>query len=392
MTCGPVAGQPVNSTNKGTQEDIVSGDIQEQVQKAIDDIVASGSERGLQVAVYHQGEQVVEAVAGVADPGSGRPVTPDNPFFSYSIGKGVAATAVHVLAEQGVLDYDTRLAEVWPDFAAHGKDAITLRHALSQSAGVPGLPQDITADDLPDWERLCAAVADEKPWWPAGEGIGYHAISWGFLVGETVRRITGKKISELVRERVAAPLGVKRELMLAVPESELGRLAVLEDAPAPEGGESWEMPPDSPMLRIGPWEATTAAYGNRPNVLQADIPAGGTTTARAVARMYAALLGEVDGVRLIPESRLDEVAAVAASGQDQVFGFPSAWGLGYSLGQFLGNAAETPHVFGVGGSGGSSANANRRTGTAFALTKNTVAADFATAERVAAVVEESLGA
>lgn len=102
-------------------------DIQERVQATIDDLVAAGTETGLQVAVYADGELVVDAVAGVADVASGRPVTSDTPFFSFSIGKGVAATAVHVLAEQGVVDYDTPIADVWPEFAAHGKSAITLR-------------------------------------------------------------------------------------------------------------------------------------------------------------------------------------------------------------------------------------------------------------------------
>lgn len=367
-------------------------DIQERVQAKVDDLVASGAERGLQVAVYRDGGLVVDAVAGVADPATGRPVTSDTPFFSFSIGKGVAATAVHVLAEQGVLDYDTPIAEVWPEFAAHGKSSITLRHALSQSAGVPGLPQDITVDDLPDWERMCAVVADETPWWEAGTKIGYHAISWGFLVGEFVRRVTGSKISEVVREQVAAPLGIEGELMLSVPAGGLDRLAVLEEAPVeqPEGdGQDWEMPADAPMFRIGPWEATSAAYGNRADVRQADIPAGGTVTARGVARMYAALLGPVDGVRLISPERLERVSAVVASGEDQVFGFPSAWGLGYSLGQFMGNAHETRHVFGVGGSGGSHAYADRRTGTTFALTKNRLAQTFDTAETVAAVVADA---
>lgn len=371
-------------------------EVQDRVQATIDELVDSSTERGLQVAVYHQGEQVVDAVAGTADPDSGRAVESSTPFFSYSIGKGIAAAAVHVLAEEGTLDYDTPIAEVWPEFAAHGKSGITLRHALGQSAGVPGLPAEITIDDLPDWDKMTAVVADEQPWWEPGTRIGYHAITWGFLVGEFVRRATGQKISQVVREKVATPLGVADELMLAVPASELPRLARLEDAPPPAAGDAdgageWEMPPDSPMFKIGPWAATTAAYGNRPDVQQADIPAGGTTTARAVARMYAALLGAVDGVRLISPERLEVVSSAAASGEDQVFGFPTAWGLGYSLGQFMSNAHETPHVFGVGGAGGSHAYANKRTGITFALTKNRLTQDFSTAERVAAVVEECLG-
>jgi CubicO group peptidase (beta-lactamase class C family) len=115
--------------------------IQQQVQEAIDQLVESGAERGLQVAVYRHGNAVVDAVAGVVDPATGRPVTSDTPFFSFSIGKGVAATVIHVLAERGVLGYDTPIVELWPEFGAHGKETATVRHALSQSVGVPGLPR-----------------------------------------------------------------------------------------------------------------------------------------------------------------------------------------------------------------------------------------------------------
>ena len=199
-------------------------DIQQRVQEAIDGLVQSGAERGLQVAVYRHGELVVDAVAGVADPATGRPVTSDTPFFSYSIGKGVASTVVHVLAERGMLDYDTRIVELWPEFGAHGKETATVRHALSQSVGVPGLPPGLTVDDLCDWDKMCAIVADAEPWWMPGTKIGYHAVTFGFIVGEIVRRATGKPISQVLCEEVTSPLGVANELFFAVPASEQGRL------------------------------------------------------------------------------------------------------------------------------------------------------------------------
>ena len=358
-------------------------DLQHQVQEVIDELVESGDETGLQVAVYHNGELVVDAVAGVADPETGRSVASDTPFFSYSIGKGVATTVVHVLAERGVLDYDTRIAELWPEFGAHGKEKATIRHALSQSVGVPGLPPGLTVEDLCDWEKMCAIIADAEPWWEPGTRIGYHAITWGYIVGEIIRRASGKPIPRALREEVAEPLGVGDELFFAVPESEQGRLAQLEDAP---GNEEMfgELPEDSPILKLGP--DVTAEHANRADVRGANILAGGTVTARAVARMYAALLGEVGGVRLISPERLREVSAVAMSGVDQIFGFPTSWGLGYSIGQFMSNAHETQHVFGVGGIGGSHAYADTATGTTFALTKNLLKPDFGTAERVAGIV------
>jgi CubicO group peptidase (beta-lactamase class C family) len=361
--------------------------IQARVQEAIDELVASGAERGLQVAVYRRGELVVDAVAGVADPDSGRPVASDTPFFSYSIGKGVAATVLHVLAERSGLSYDTPIAELWPEFAANGKGRATIRHALSQSAGVPGLPRGLTVEDLCDWDKMCAIVAAAEPWWEPGTKIGYHAVTYGYIVGEIIRRLSGKPISEALRDEVAAPLSVADELFFAIPAAEQGRLARLEDAAAeaPEGMFDG-LPEDSPMLKIGPAECTTAAYGNRADVRGANIPAGGTVTARAVARMYAALLGEVDGVRLISPERLREVSAVAMAGQDEVFGFPTAWGLGYGIEGDPG----APASFGVGGVGGSHAFAVPAGGYTFALTKNRLAPSFETAGRLAAIVKEAI--
>ena len=364
-------------------------DLEQQVQQAIDQLVESGAERGVQVAVYRHGEPVVDAVAGIADPSTGRQVTSDTLFFSYSIGKGVAATVVHVLAERGVLDYDTKIVELWPEFGAHGKDRATVRHALSQSVGVPGLPPGLTVEDLTDWEKMCAIIADSEPWWEPGTKIGYHAITWGYIVGEIIRRASGKPIPQALREEVAEPLGVEGELFFAVPAAEQRRVARLEDAPGSEEMFG-ELPEDSPLLKLGPAECTTAAYGNRADVLSSNIPAGGTVTARAVARMYAALLGEVDGVRLISAERLGEVSAVAMSGTDEIFGFPTSWGLGYSIGQFMSNARETQHVFGVGGVGGSHAYADTRTGTTFALTKNWLTPSFDTAQKVAGLVTRAV--
>jgi CubicO group peptidase (beta-lactamase class C family) len=358
-------------------------DIQNQVQQAIDRLAESGAERGLQVAVYHRGELVVDTVAGVADPATGRPVTSDTLFFSYSIGKGVAATVVHVLAERGAIAYDTPIAELWPEFGAHGKDKATVRHALSQSVGVPGLPPGLTVDDLCDWEKMCTIIADSEPWWEPGTRIGYHAITWGYIVGEIIRRASGKPIPQALREEVAEPLGVEGELFFAVPAAEQRRVARLEDAPGSEEMFG-ELPEDSPIFKLGP--DLSAADASRAEVLGANILAGGTVTARAVARMYAALLGEVDGVRLISPERLREVSAVAMSGVDEIFGFPSSWGLGYSIGQFMSNARDTQTVFGVGGVGGSHAYADTKTGATFALTKNWLTPSFDTAEKVAGIV------
>src|SRR5215469_9332166 len=212
-------------------------DAQTQVQDAIDRLVESGAETGVQVAVYQQGRLVVDAVAGVADPATGRAVTSDTPFFSASTGKGMTSTVAHVLAERGVFTYDTPIVELWPEFGAHGKGSTTIRHALTHSAGVPGMPADTTPEDLCDWQKMTAQIADAEPWWEPGTRFGYHAMTYGYLIGEVIRRATGKPISQVLREEVAAPLGAGDELFFSVPQAQLGRLARLVAGDEPMDAE-----------------------------------------------------------------------------------------------------------------------------------------------------------
>lgn len=355
--------------------------VQEQVQQALNNLVDDGIERGLQVAVYRHGKLVVDAVAGVADAETGRLVRSDTPFYSASTGKGVTATVVHVLVERGVLHYDTPIVEFWPEFGAHGKQKVTLRHALNHSAGVPGVPPETTPEDLCDWQKMCAGIAGAELWWEPGTKTGYHAQTFGYILGEIVRRATGKPISQVLREAVAGPLGVADELFFGVPPSQLGRLARLEDAPAPQAApDGQEAAPamsfeDMPFFRVvhgrtaAPMAAMPdAAFGNRADILTSDIPAGGTMSARAVARMYAALLHDVDGVRLVSPERLREITAVSIAGEDQVAGFPTTIALGYGLG-FHG-PVDRPTLFGMAGSGGSAAYGDTASGISLALTRN----------------------
>ncbi|MEV8632178.1 serine hydrolase domain-containing protein [Streptosporangium sp. NPDC051023] len=361
-------------------------DLQKDVQAAIDELVESGAERGVQVAVYRRGELLVDAVAGVADPETGRPFTSGTPVYSTSTGKGVTAAVVHVLAERGVLDYETRIADVWPEFAAHGKEKATVRHALTHATGVPGVPVGTTPEDLCDWDGMCAAIARATPWWEPGTRFGYHPQSYGYILGEVVRRVTGRRISQVLREEVAGPLGVADELFFGVPESELGRLARLEDE-----GPAVELPAEVmaqiPFFRVvdgytaAPLAALPdAAFGNRADVLGSDIPAGATMTARAVARMYDALLGGA----LVSADRLRELSSPAVTGVDEVTGAPATWGLGYSIG--LTPALGAPTLFGMAGSGGTAAFADTATGVSVGLTKNRASAgEFGTVERISRI-------
>lgn len=349
---------------------VVSDDwsgLRARVRKAIDELVADGRESGVQVAAYLDGRAIVEVQAGVADPATGRPLDADTPIWSVSTGKGLTSTVVHVLAEQGRLDYDLRIAEVWPEFARHGKDAITLRHVLAHTAGVPTLPADVTVEDFTDWDRMCAIVADTEPIAPPGALTAYHAWTFGWLVGEVVRRVTGRRVSQVLAEEVAGPLGVADELFLGVPETRLDRVAPVADRnlSALFDVASANLPH---FDRVAPPGVRPGAeVGRRRDFLAADVPATGTMSARAVARMFAALIGEVDGVRLISPARLREVTTRAtAPGPEWVFGQDMAWGLGYAL--------EPDGAFGSSGSGGSVAYAYPDLGLTVAATKTLLSA------------------
>jgi len=369
----------------------MAADLQKRIQGAIDRQVDSGVERGVQVAVYRSGEQVVDAVAGVADPATGRKVASDTPFYNFSICKAAASTIVHMLAERGLFTYETPVAELWPEFGARGKQTVTVRHVLNHSAGVPGIPLDTTIEDLCGWDKMCAAIADEELWWEPGPRLGYHAYTFGYLAGEIVRRVTGKPISQVLADELSGPLGVAGELYFGMPESEHHRLARLEDAPS-EGGAMPEMPPDLPMFKAGPMSLfPTAALGNRTDILAADIPAGGKTSARAIARMYAALLGQLAGVRLITEERLREATTLSMSGMDAVFGMPSAWALGYAIGRPGSSPHDAPTAFGVGGAGGIFAYGDSASGFAFGLTKNRLTNDFNSVTEIVQIVTGAAG-
>src|ERR1700693_447559 len=264
--------------------------VQKQVQQAIDQLVDSGAERGIQVAAYKRGELVVDAVAGVADPATERLVESDTTFYNFSIVKGAAATLAHMLVERSMFGYDTPVVDRCPEFGAHDKQKVTVRHVLNHSAGVPAIPLDTTAEDLCDWDKMCAAIAGSELWWEPGTKVGYHAYTFGYLVGEIIRRATGKPISQVLLEQVSGPLGVGDELYFGMPEFAHHRLARLEDAESAAGPMA-DMPKDLPMFKAGPMSLMpTAMLGNRADIIAADIPAGGKTSARAIARMYAALL------------------------------------------------------------------------------------------------------
>jgi CubicO group peptidase (beta-lactamase class C family) len=318
--------------------------------------------------VIRRGALVVDAVSGLADPATGAPVTPSTLFYAASTAKGVASTVAHVLVEQGVVVDDLRIAEVWPEFGTRGKDAATLRHVLLHTAGVPGVPYGTTVEDLCDWQHMCDVIAEEKPWWEPGTRFGYHAQTFGFLLGETVRRATGTTLADQLRTRVTAQLGVEHDVWFGVPRVELPRVArqVAATEPAPPAP-----PPGSPVDRaIPPGIRADATFANRPDVLHADIPSGGTMTARGAAMIYAALVGSVAGVQLVSPPRRDAMASITFEGMDEVMGIATSWAYGYSPHRPDAARSRRGSTFGMLGMNGSAAYADIETGVAVAVMRN----------------------
>jgi CubicO group peptidase (beta-lactamase class C family) len=365
-------------------------DLQTTVQSLLDDLVASGAERGVQAAAYLDGELVLDAWAGVADASTGRPVDGETLFTVFSSTKGVTTTVIHQLAGRGIIDYDTPIATYWPEFAQQGKERITVRHALTHAAGTPQRPTNVP---VTDWEGTCREIAAMAPLWEPGTKHGYHAGTFGWILGETARRADGRPIERIVAEDICVPLGID-SLFFGITDEAEPRVAILENddsitnAPDP--------PPESLIARAMPGAREYYARYNRPEIRRAVQPAGGgIMNARSLARHYAALIGSgVDGVRLLPPERVQTATALQTDATDIVIGVPIRRGLGYMLGGPYSPMSARITAFGHAGYGGSIGFADPEHRFAFALTKNRLAFRLPgkdTANSVARAVREALG-
>lgn len=364
------------------------------VQELLEELVADGEELGLQAVAYLGGQLVIDAAAGVADRESGRPVDGDTLFTVFSVTKGVTATCIHLLAERGQLDYDSPISRYWPDFAQNGKAAVTVRDALTHRAGVPHLPDAIAPEMMCDWDAMCAGIAALAPLWEPGTSTGYHAYSFGWILGEVLRRIDGRPIAQFVQDEICRPLGMQ-DIYMGIPDAVEARVSTLENAPRPEGMP--QPPADALLFRaIPPVVGTTGQVFNRADVRRASIPAaGGIMTARALARHYAALVSDVDGVRLLPPERVALAAALQTDATDLVISAPTRKGLGYFLGGPLSPMGGRPNAFGHPGAGGAIGFADPDYGLAVGFTKNLLRVSLdpmrAAAYRVGAGIREALG-
>jgi len=331
-------------------------DAQTIAQRILDRMVEQG-ETGLQVAVYHHGQLVVDAWAGVPE----RHIDGTSLFPIYSTGKGIAATAVHILVQRGTLRWDDRIARWWPEFAANGKADITLRQALDHTAGMAMLPEQGDMADLADWDGMCRRLAAMAPFPAPGSARFYHAITYAWLVGETASRADGRPFARIIAEEIANPLHLDG-LFFGVPEAELPRVQDVEAAPRPPGPEPAAQPARAPLptdiiaaRAVPAWVSPLETLMNRTDVRRACVPASnGIMNARSIAKHYAALLSPIDGVRLLSDATLDAATAnrplPGENGR-------APFGLGYGL---SGPDSDPGAVFGHGGYGGSNGFADRR--------------------------------
>ena len=346
---------------EAAQAQVSSNDASKKVKAVLEQIVNDTPEIGLQAAAYLDGKLVVDAWAGMADEATKKPVDGDTLFMLSSVTKGVTGTVMHAFVEKHKLDYNMPIVKVWPEWGANGKEAATLRMALCHQTGVPQFPVGYTPDWLPDWDRMCKGIAALKPMFPIGQRTAYHSMNYGFINGEILRRVDGRTIGKFLQDEIATPLGTNG-LYLGVPTSELGRVAVLTDAPP--------APADYDARMVGePAGSYVAKAFNRKEVIQAAIPgSGGHFTARGLARHYAMLAnwGELEGKRLLPEARIRAGIELQSYEWDEIYRVRVRRGLGYRRGSDCGPLA-SPEAFGHVGGGGSFAYADpaRKLGIGF---------------------------
>ena len=336
---------------------------QQTVQGILDELVSAGKENGVQAVVYVDGKLVADAFAGTTRTGSSEPVDGDTLFPVFSTTKGIAATVVHRLVERGLLEYDTPIAHYWPEFAAHGKESITLRHALNHTAGLPLMPRGVTHEDVCDWQRMCALMADERPLRPPGEEMVYHAITYSWLVCEPACRVTGRSFQELIHEEICVPLGMDG-LFAGIPDEVAGKVADLDALPDPNAKPLVD---DGTPQAVPPLVQPLHEWMNRADARRACIPASnGIMNARSIARHYAALLpGGVDGVELLSPTQVRLATEVHWPTHPRLEEPNLCWRLGYQ------NASGGfPQGFGHGGFGGSAGFADPEHRLALGFTRN----------------------
>ena len=373
----------------------------ENVRRVFEEKLENGGEVGAAIAFTLNGESVVDLWGGYyasENEGEGtqnprvqdarREWERDTIVNTYSTTKGMTAICAHRLVEQGLLDLDAPVVQYWPEFAAGGKQDVPVRWLLSHQSGLPAIRKTMPPESLFDWDAMCGALAEQEPWWKPGTQHGYHPVTFGFLVGELIRRVDGRSVGQMFREDIAQPLEA---------EFHIGFGAELDDRVSNMiGGIAPAKPKDGkPAVKIkGPMgdfmrdmaDPTTmvgAAFNNprmTPNTVNsrewraAEVPAAnGHGTARALSRIYGALAhgGEIDGVRILEEPSIVRARTEEVSGPDAtLFQMPMRYGLGFMLRSDFMPLSPSPNAFGHPGAGGSIGMADPDAGVGFGYVMN----------------------
>jgi CubicO group peptidase (beta-lactamase class C family) len=293
--------------------------------------IDSGADVGASAAVMLEGELVVDIWGGWVDEAHSAPWGRDTITNVWSSTKTQMALCALMLVDRGLLDVDAPVATYWPEFAANGKEGVLVRHLLSHTSGVSGWDQPITVEDIYDWEKSTAKLAAQAPWWEPGTASGYHALNQGHLVGEVIRRITGRKLGEFFRDEVAEPLGI--DFHIGLPESEFGRISnVIPPPPLPI--DMSLLDPNMVVVKTFTGPAPGAEASWTKEWRQADIgAANGHGNARSLAIAQSAISngGVVHGTKLLSPDTIEQIFRVQAEGIDQVLMVPSKFGIGYGL-------------------------------------------------------------
>ncbi|EXJ85430.1 beta-lactamase [Capronia coronata CBS 617.96] len=294
--------------------------------------VASGEELGASIVINVAGKNVVDLWGGYADEGRTQPWTKDTITHIWSSTKTVAALATLILVDRGLLDLEAPVSKYWPEFGAEGKkDVVLVKHVLSHTSGVSGWEKPMTIQDLYDWDKATSRLAAQKPWWTPGSGSGYHSLNYGHLLGELVRRVTGKSLRDFVREEMAGPLGA--DLQIGAAEKDWPRISPVVPPP-PSGFDLSKMDPESIMAKTFGTPLVDAAYSWTPEWRRAEIPAvNGHSHARGLARILSSITlgGSVDGVKLLSPETIERIFEVQADGVDHVLSIPMRYGIGFGL-------------------------------------------------------------
>jgi len=329
--------------------------------KAVRDAFAANFEAGREVgasfAATVDGDLIVDLWGGHADAARTRPWERDTIANVFSTTKAMAALCIHILVDRGLLDLNAPVARYWPEFAQAGKEAMPVHYVLSHRAGLAALRPPLPAAALYDWQRMVDTLAAEAPWWEPGSASGYHAMTFGYLVGEIIRRITGKTPGTFFREEVARPLGADFHIGLAASEDHrVADMVPPTPAETAAAGAGAAIDPASLLAKVIGNPPLVAEAANQRAWRAAEIPAAnGHGNARSVARVMAALAcgGTLGDVRLLSERTLARAIEEQCYGRDLVLGIPMRWGLGFMMSSADLPLGPNPHTFGHGGWGGS---------------------------------------